>query len=125
MTREEFFDYAEETYSVTPDYPFSDDDITAVFRHSQNKKWFALVMTIPKCKLGLQGNELIDVVNLKCDPDMKYSFIDNVGIFPAYHMSKVHWISAVLNLDEYSDKIKWLLDVSYELTGIKNKKCRK
>ncbi|MBE6617629.1 MAG: MmcQ/YjbR family DNA-binding protein [Ruminococcaceae bacterium] len=125
MNREEFIRYTEETYSVTHDHPFSDDNCTAVFRHSQNRKWFALVMTIPQNKLGIDGDELVSVVNLKCDPDMKYSFIDGVGIFPAYHMSKRHWITAILDGRVEDDKLKWLLDVSYDLTGIKRKNAVK
>jgi len=56
---------------------------------------------------------------------MKYSFIDGVGIFPAYHMSKRHWITAILDGRVEDDKLKWLLDVSYDLTGIKRKNAVK
>ncbi len=39
------------------------------------------------------------------------------GVFPAYHMSKTHWISVLLDGSVDKDKIKWLLDLSFELTG--------
>ena len=59
--------------------------------------------------------ENIDVVNLKCDPLM--NVVTEDGIFPAYHMSKTHWISVVLDGSVDEDKIKWLLNLSFELTG--------
>ena len=40
------------TYSVEPDYPWMDTPESAVFRHEANRKWFALVTTVPKSKLG-------------------------------------------------------------------------
>lgn len=39
----------------------------AVFRHGDNKKWFALVATISAASLGLKENRQIDVINLKFD----------------------------------------------------------
>ena len=124
MNRDEFIAYTEETYSVTAEHPFPDDTVTTVFRHGENRKWFAIVMTIPKSKLGLSADGMIDVVNVKCDPEVIYSFHSEPGMYPAYHMNKRHWITAALDGTAEEEKIKWLLDISYDLTGIKrnNKK---
>ena len=122
MNRDEFIEYVESTYSVTGEHPFSDDNVTTVFRHSENRKWFAIVMTVPRSKLKLDGEGYIDLVNVKCDPEVIYSFHSEAGMFPAYHMNKRHWITAALDGTADEDKIKWLLDISYDLTGIKRKK---
>ena len=37
-----------DTYSVEPDYPWMDTLESAVFRHAANRKWFALVTTVPE-----------------------------------------------------------------------------
>lgn len=68
MTRAELTRYIFDTYSVEPDYPFSDDNVSAVFRHPANCKWFALAMNIPARRLGLPSDARMDIVNLKCDP---------------------------------------------------------
>ncbi len=68
MNRAEFMQFILEQYSVEPDYPWMKNPNFAVFRHSNNQKWFALIMDIPRSRLGLPGDESIDVVNLKCDP---------------------------------------------------------
>lgn len=122
MNRDEFINYVEDTYSVTGEHPFPDDSETTVFRHSENRKWFAIVMTVPRSKMRLAGDGYIDIVNVKCDPEVIYSFLTERGMFPAYHMNKRHWISAALDGSAEEDKIKWLLDISYDLTGIKRKK---
>ena len=60
----------------------------AVFRHTDHKKWFELVMDVQSNKLGLSGSEYIDVFNLKID-DMFFRdiIIKEDGIMPAYHMN--------------------------------------
>ena len=70
MTRVELTQYIFDTYSVEPDYPFSDDNVSAVFRHPANRKWFALAMNIPARRLGLPSDARMDIVNLKCDPNL-------------------------------------------------------
>lgn len=95
-----------------------------VFRHAGNKKWFALIMSVPKEKLGLQGTELLDVVNVKCDSVMIGSLRMERGFFPAYHMNKGNWITIALDHSVDGEKIRLLLDMSYELTAPKSKNSR-
>ena len=116
--------YITETYGVTADFPWMSAPSYAVYRHESNKKWFAVVMDIPKSKLGLSGDENICVVNLKNDPVMIGSLHKDEGIFPAYHMNKSYWITVLLDGTVDDDKLKWLLDISYNLTN-KPKKQKK
>ena len=41
-----------------------------VFRRKDNDKWFAIIMDVPADKLGLDGSQSIDIVNLKADPGL-------------------------------------------------------
>ena len=116
MTRTELAQYILETYSTEPDYPWLKSPTFAVFRQSSNRKWFALIMDIPRDKLGLPGTELLDIVNLKCDPLLIGSLRRMPGIFPAYHMNKESWISVALDGTVPEEQIKMLLDMSYALT---------
>lgn len=88
-----------------------------VFRHSNNQKWFALIMDVPKDKLGLQGSDLLDVVNFKCDTLLIGSLRCEPGFFPAYHMNKESWITVALDGSVPDDKIKMLLNASYDATA--------
>lgn len=120
MTRENFKKHIAAVYSVEPDYPFSELE-TEVFRHQSNKKWFALVMQISSKRLGLDSDEPIDVVNLKCDTLMIGSVRLEKGVYPAYHMNKQNWITVALDNSADDDLIKMLIDMSYELTMPKPK----
>lgn len=54
--------------------------------------------------------------SLKCDPLLSGSLRAEPGFFPAYHMSKEHWISVELAAVD-DDKLRFLIDMSWELTG--------
>ena len=116
MNREELEVYILNYYATQPDYPWADTPRAAVFRHAGNRKWFALVMEVPRDKLGLAGTEQLDIVNFKCDPILISSLHGEPGIFPAYHMNKSSWITAALDGSVQTETIELLLDVSYELT---------
>ena len=116
MNREELEAYILNHYSTEPDYPWADTPRAAVFRHAGNRKWFALMMEVPRGRLGLPGAEPLDIVNFKCDPILIASLRGEIGIFPAYHMNKASWITAALDGSVPVETIELLLDVSYELT---------
>lgn len=122
MDRKELEKYIMETYNAQADFPWVKSPNFEVFRHCSNNKWFALIMDIPKSRLGLPGNEILDIVNLKCDPIMVGNLQSEPGFFPAYHMSKENWITVALDGSVADDKLKMLLDISYELTDKKFKK---
>ena len=119
MRRNELEAFIMETYNAEADYPWRKSPNHAVFRHCSNRKWFALIMDVPKNKLGLQGEGLLDVVNLKCDPILIGSLREEPGFLPAYHMSKDNWITVALDGSAPDDKIKMLLDMSYQATAPK------
>jgi predicted DNA-binding protein (MmcQ/YjbR family) len=95
MKRAELESFIMETYNAETDYPWLKYPNYEVFRHCNNRKWFALIMDVPKNKLGLQGEEMLKVVDFKCDPILIGTLREEPGFFPAYHMSKDSWITVV------------------------------
>ena len=122
MDREELRQFILSNYGAEPDRPWLSHPRFEVFRHSNNQKWFALVMDIPKSKLGFQSTDMVDAVNLKCDPILIGSLRDDTGIFPAYHMNKESWITVILDGSVPDEKLKMLLDLSYNLTATRPRK---
>ena len=120
MTKQEFFDMCMAAYSTSPDYPFEDDFETAVLRHADNRKWYAIVMRVSRRKFGFDSDEIIDVVNLKQPTEMFGSFGAGAGVYPAYHMNKLHWISVLLP-DAPKDVVSFLTNASFEATKSKIK----
>nr|WP_271716054.1 MmcQ/YjbR family DNA-binding protein [Anaeromicropila herbilytica] len=67
----------------------------AALRHEDNQKIYCLFMDVPRKKLGVAGDteEYADIINLKCDPDMKMMIAGQHGILPSYHMKAGNWIT--------------------------------
>ena len=117
MNREDLERLISDNYGAEAEYPWLKYPNYAVFRHKSNQKWFALIMELPKSKLGLPGTDTLDVVNFKCSPLLIGSLLNEKGFFPAYHMSKENWITVALDGSVSDEQIKALLDWSYEATA--------
>lgn len=122
MDRKELEKYIIKVYNTMPDFPWTKSPYHEVFRHKNNQKWFALIMDVPKSKLGLHEDGILDIVNFKCDPVMISTLCSGTGFFKAYHMNKENWITVALDGSVPEDKIKMLLDMSFEATAPKSKK---
>ena len=123
MTKQQFLSYCLNTYGTSPDYPFDEDFETAVLRHEDSRKWYAIVMRVSRRKFGFDSDEVIDVVNLKLPTEMFGSFDATDGVYPAYHMNKLHWISVLLP-DAPEDVVQFLVNVSFEATKAFKKKAK-
>ena len=121
MTKQSFFDYCLHTYATPPDYPFDDWMESAVLRHTDNQKWYAIAMRVSRRKFGLDSDEVVDVVNLKLPTEMFGSFGTADGVYPAYHMNKLHWISVILP-DATDELVQFLVNVSFEATKTTKKR---
>ena len=118
MDKQSFLKHCLDTYGTSPDYPFGDYPETAALRHGDNRKIYALVMRVSRRKFAQNNDEIIDVVNLKLPLEMFGSFGPADGIYPAYHMNKLHWISVLLP-DAPDDIVQFLTGVSFEATRAK------
>ena len=72
-------------------------------------------MQVEKSRLGLDGNTKIDIINVKCDPDMVGLLTQTYGFLPGYHMNKKYWITMLLDGTVSEAKILDFLDMSYDL----------
>ena len=121
MTKEEVLTHCLNTYATQPDYPFDDWMESAVLRHTDNQKWYAIAMRVSRRKFGLNSDEEVDVVNLKLPTEMFGSFGAADGVYPAYHMNKLHWISVILP-DATDELVQFLVNVSFEATKTTKKR---
>ncbi len=117
--------YIKKKYKTEPEYPWKSSPDNAVFRHSDNRKWFALMMEVQADKLGLSGKETVPAVNLKVDdPVFRDVIIQESGIMPAWHMNKMHWITVILDGTVPFESVCDLLDMSFMATASAKKKAK-
>ena len=55
-------------------------------------------MDVPRCKLGRDGDEWVDILNVKqSDPFFVDMLIQRDGFFKEYHISRGNWVSILLD----------------------------
>lgn len=116
-TRAEILRAAAETFGTQPEYLWQDTPSDAVLRHTEGRRWYAVLMTVPRARLGLPGVGAADILNVKCDPALAGSLRLNPGILPAYHMNKDTWLSVLLDGTVERGMALDLLAMSYRLTA--------
>ena len=90
--REAIFEYVKKQYGTIPEYLWKSSPKSAILRH-KNGKWYAAILRVEKSKLGLKEEGTVDIINVKCEPDMVGLLTQTYGFLPGYHMNKKHWIS--------------------------------
>ena len=121
--REAVFDYISKKYHVSPEFLWKRYPDYAVFRHEDNKKWFALVMDVRREKLGLPGDGWVDIVNVKVDDPMYADIlVRQEGFFRGYHISRGNWISILLDGTVPLENVCGMIDTGYLVTASKQKK---
>ena len=116
MKRNDVERYIKEKFDVLDEQIFPKYPNFSAFRHKKNEKWFALLMQLSASKLGLESDEMIEVLNLKCSPDLAMVLVDEEQIFKAYNMNKKHWISVNLNSKISQKTVFDLIDESFVLS---------
>ena len=107
----------QEKYGNQLEYLWEKSPDTAVFRHEDNQKWYAILMRIPWDRLDKGREGLVEAVNLKYD--QVTDLLSQNGIYPAFHMNKRYWISLPLDDTLTDEKVLELFERSWFLTSKK------
>ena len=117
MDQAELARYARETWGTEAEHLFSETPETYILRHRENRKWYAVVMSVPRSKLGLEGEGPVFLLDVKCGLLLSGSYIGKPGVVPAWHMNKTHWIGVLLDGSAEEETVRELLEISYRLTA--------
>ena len=107
----------QEKYGNQLEYLWEKSPDTAVLRHEDNQKWYAILMRIPWDRLDKGREGLVEAVNLK--HDQVADLLSQNGIYPAFHMNKRYWISLPLDDTLTDKKVLELFERSWFLTSKK------
>ena len=122
MTREDIIAYCRDQYGTEPEYPWDHLTDACVLRHRDNAKWYGIFMNVSADKLGRKTHELLDLLDIKGDPDEIVHIREMQGFAPAYHMNKKHWLTVILSEVTDPAVVYALLDKSYDMTAPKRRK---
>lgn len=85
----------------------------AIVRRKDTQKWYALIMEISERKLGLDSDNLVEILDLRGNPDELKNLVDGEKYFAGYHMNKKSWLTIRLDGSISFDEICTRIDESY------------
>ncbi len=107
--------YAREKYQNEFEFLWEKFPANAVVRRTDNKKWYAALLTVRKNKIGLNGTETAEIIDLRMAPEDIPAVVDGKRYFPGFHMNKKHWITICLDGSVPPEEICRRIDDSYRL----------
>ena len=107
--------YVWETYQDEPEFLWQRFPNNAVLRRKDTKKWYAALLVLSRRKLGLDSDEIIEILDLRIRTDDIGFVVDHQRYFPGYHMNKNHWYTICLDGSVQIDEIYQRIDASYAL----------
>lgn len=112
----ELVDYVDSQYGRTLEFLWPTSPGNAIWRRGDNAKWFGILMTVQRNKIEAgTGDDIIEILDIRCAPDVIDFIVDRKQIFPGWHMNKRHWITIILDGRMKMPQIQKLLDASFEL----------
>ena len=116
--RQDVIDYIRKTYGAEIEHPWMRYPEYGIFRHKDNQKWYALMMDVPMAKLGMKGDRIVDILNIKLSDFLMRDFlIRREGFFSGYHIARGNWISILLDGTVELEEVCHLIDISYQVTA--------
>ncbi len=113
-------DYIYNKYGDKPEFLWAKTPRNAVFRRYDNKKWYCAMLTTKAKSIGINSENIVELIDLRMPLNLPSQITDNKNFFPAYHMNKNNWITIKLdNCDIPIEIIFTFIDVSYDIAGKK------
>lgn len=111
--------YIREKYDDGLEFLWEKYDNNAIWRNKANDKWYGLLLTVSKRKLGIDSDDIVEIIDLRYQKEKVDEIINGKNIYPGYHMNKKSWITIILDDSIAIDEIYDLIDNSYELSSLK------
>ena len=108
-------EYAREKYGDELEFLWEKFPEDAVLRRRDSKKWYAAILTAKRSKIGLCGEDMAEIIDLRIDPSKLGDTLDGETYLPGYHMNKKSWYTIPLDADIPEQELCKRLDDSYEL----------
>ncbi len=117
--------YIKETCGSTPEFLWPRFPGYAAYRRADNKKWFAVILNVPRTKVdgaaAANAGE-VEILNIKAGAYGVEALLARRGIYPAWHMSKKHWVSIIFDETLPDADIAALIAGSYASVAAKRVK---
>lgn len=111
----QLIEYVRSTYGDELEFLWQKFPDNAVWRRRDNEKWYGAILTVSRRKLGLNSDEIVEIIDLRYPPEDLEELIDGKVYFSGWHMNKKHWYTIILDGSVSLEDICRKIDKSYLL----------
>ncbi|MCM1130462.1 MAG: MmcQ/YjbR family DNA-binding protein [Roseburia sp.] len=104
-------------YHNQPEFLWESSPDYAIFRHINNKKWYALIAYIERRKLDKKAIGMVEILNLKIKEDERDALLKQEGFYLAWHMNKKSWVTITLDDTVSDEEVMMYIKKSYIYTS--------
>ncbi len=115
----EIISYIRKKYGDELEFLWMKHPDNAIWRRKDTRTWYGALLTVSKRKLGLEDDDMAEIVDLRIQPEELEALIDGQRYYPGYHMNKKHWFTMRLDGSVPIKEICRRIDESYRLAGKK------
>lgn len=108
-------EYVRQKYASELEFLWEKFPDNAVWRRADNKKWYGVILTVSKSKLGLKSDEVVEIIDLRIQSEKMAELIDNERYFRGWHMNKKNWYTIILDASAPTEELCSRIDESYML----------
>lgn len=111
----EVIEYIRQKYANELEFLWEKFPDNAIWRRTDNEKWYGVILTVSKNKLGIKSDETVEIIDLRIQPEQMTELIDNENYFPGWHMNKKNWYTIILDGSVPTEELCHRIDESYIL----------
>lgn len=86
----------------------------AVLRRKDTRKWYAVFMRIARRRLGLEGDGVTEIVDVRHNLTEDSSLLDGKRFLAGYHMNKKSWMTIILDGSVPEEELLSFIKSSYD-----------
>ena len=111
--------YVRDIYGDEPEFLWEKFPDNAIWRRKDNRKWYGALLTVSKKKLGLESDEVVEIIDIMERPEIIKSLLEQSDYYPGWHMNKKHWDTIILDGTVSFEEICRRIDISHKIAGNK------
>ena len=108
-------EFVRDYYSDELEFLWEKSPNNAIWRRSDNKKWYGIILTVEGNKVGLETEKPVEIIDLRMNPADAEAILSRENYHPGWHMNKKSWYTLVLDGSVSDDEIKERIKESYAL----------
>ncbi len=107
--------YIQKKYDSQLEFLWQKFPDNAIWRRSDNGKWYGALLTVSAKKLNINSDETVEIIDLRMNPADKEILLDGKNFLEGYHMNKNSWFTVILDGRVPDDNLQKLIDNSFVL----------